>query len=519
MGKKNSKYMHHLGHIISEGKLEKKKTFEIVNNLDSGYLVSDEKGQQGKGSITGNLFNKERYIIPITEEKISLAEIKLHSVYFFAKFDNKIIREFSRNFTHIELPKHLTITTANRFEEFFFVEEGEIEIEERSQVSYHLMKNDYFGEINLIFKTNFTICTLSDTVLLSLSKENYLEVKKKYYQDRYRRYYLLLNDCIMFNGYTPNDLEIFLMNCTERTFNKNQSMIIKGKEFECLYIMTKGEAACYSITEELKKYFPGDVICSAILFEQNNNVISTVVANTKVKVLEINIHPLELYFQANIKDILYKNLVKRCMKVNVFGSLYESMLDSLYDLAKINNYKMSENLVKGVKSSTNFYIILGGTFKNGSTELKVLDYVNMLDLQNRKTDDTAVITASENSTAAVISKSDLMDKYKYSIDGFFNMNFLYDSLKNLLLFKFLNNKTMMNILSHIKILDYNAGSVLAYQSEMIKHLIVIKSGNADIFEGRISGKILKEGDCIGEDCYIKKASHTASVIARTNVEC
>ena len=168
-------------------------------------------------------------------------------------------------------------------------------------------------------------------------------------------------------------------------------------------------------------------------------------------------------------------------------------------------------------------IVLQGHFRNTTTELLPLSFISTSsDDNNEDNEDNKQILelyATRDSTIAVVSKNELSQSLLFKIEDCSALNTLYKSLKKLLLFKFLENDIMMEILAQANLKEFTAGSKVELEDKNHRALFIIKSGIAEIDGESFSENLLKEGSCIGEYLFLEDVIDQPSVIAKKHVEC
>ena len=520
--KKLLKDAHKIGSIKTDTLFSAMKDDDLIPTM-SNLTARDILRRKYKA--LENIFEDKKYLLEITQDKIEKIENTLKTLPFFQSFGKIIIKDLAKNFKYLEFPSDLFLATDNeKFEKFFLIEFGEIQIEHGNKLTQICAKGDFYGEVHLVNAIKpINISTITSCKLFLLSKEEYSRIIREYYVERYKDNYLFLNECDCMTGLNPVEIDIFLSICKSKIFKHHKVILPRGTKpkSKLLYIIKEGQAHCYSNSSIIKEYNKGDLLSLKLVPDKENYSDLYIVATTRIRAIGFDTIRLKSFFHTNIKNFFYQNIVNLCIKLNIFGDLYENELSSIYQHFKIKEYPQSSYILKKHKKhEKKFYVVLQGRLKSELNELKSMDCINMLYQNNNKYYDTLnEVYAIQDSTVAVISKAALIENLKLDIEDFPAFNSLLNSLKQLLLFKFLDHDIIMNILANFTSESFKPCDIIASHSKPFQSLLIIKDGIAEIEEESFTEKLLKKGCVIGEKFFLVGETYRSSIIAKTDVEC
>ena len=505
------------------------KESKINNQRANSYLAQNDK------EITKNL---NRELSDEEEEKIKEIFRKL---FIFDSVPDSLLNLVLESLALLHVPKGEYLYLKGSQNSFFYI------IIKGSFEMYNDIKNpeiqapkiykewEYIGvdtlmSNNIINTVKHSLLSLSDSEVLVLDSEKFVEIKETIINLNLKDRYEFLNNIIIFKTLDSIIKHNIAKKMELIPYKKNQVIIKKGdKNNKSLYLIKKGFVNCCLDNNVIRVLKQNSIVGMLALILEQERTLDVIIGEDDTLIFEITREDIIDSIGENYVDIILFSIYKSVVEHNLHlhDIINEENINDLYDFFKIVRYKKKENINNNLEqknlSKKRIIIIIEGNFideKTREIQYKSGDLIGE-DIIKNQTDIPNNLIAFPDVTSIEANLEDieetLGEEYKKNAN---NIKITVKKLKKVPLLSYLTDNELKIISNHFKTEKYIQGQEIIKEGTDSDYFYILFKGSVTVSRNGKRLRDLEKGSFFGQLSLIgENKKRTATVVAIANSTC
>ena len=448
--------------------------------------------------------------------------------HFFMHSLNELAREaIIEEMSLVEIKKDKYIFKQGNLGNFFYIlKSGKAELYINKKFIKTLRIGESFGELALLHDSPRTgsIRTKEDCLLWVLERKNFRKIVDHINKLNYEENLKFIDSVNILNNIENYQKTILSTYILKEEFNKNQTIVNKGEESHCLYIIKEGRVKVVNNGKTIKILKNGDNFGErGILIDTNRTM--DVITETKCICYSISKSSLKHLLSDKYRNFLYFNFLKAALKKSKYlNKINEYYLTKIFPLFQAVN--LGEDHVaypKGHNKSSQLIVIIDGNLINSKTKQiiasrgEILFEEEIINLKNEKTD-FALFPEPDVLLLEADIKKILNCLGVKSLTNFLNKCEIFVHLCKIPLFKNLSKNKINDLSSLIQRENYIDNQVIIKENEKGEKFYIVKSGQVNFYKNNNYLRTINAKEYFGERSLLKNELRSATAISKGKTE-
>ena len=510
----------------------------IQNNLEQKNSCFVEEYEEIKDEMNQNKELSNRELNEQEQEKIKEIFRKL---FIFDSVPDYLLNLVLDNLVLLHIPKGKYLYLKNSQNSFFYIIikgsfQKNIDNKNNDIKAPKIFKEwEYIGEDSLmsnnkINTVDHSLLSLTDSEVLVLDSEKFVEIKDIIINLNLKDIYDFLNNIIIFKNLDSIIKHNIAKKIQPKPYKKDEIIIKKGdKNNKSLYLIKKGFVKCCLDGKDIRILGENSMVGMLALILEQERTLDVVVGQDDTLLFEITRDIIVDCIGENYVDIILFSIYKYVVDHNLHlhDIINDENINDLYDYFKIVQYKNKENinndLEKKKLNKKRIIIIIEGNFVDEKTKeikYKSGDLIGEETIKNQ-TDIPSDLIAFPDVTSIEANINEieeiLGEEYKKNIN---NLKSLVKKLKKVPLLSHLSENDLLSIANFIKIEKYIQGEVIIKENSEPDYFYILFKGSVTVSREGKRLRDLEKGSFFGQLSLLSEnKKRTATVVAIINSTC
>lgn len=456
-----------------------------------------------------------------TEKDIRLIEQALQKHFIFSNLSEYQISAIINEMRLFTFSSQSIIFEQNSIGDYYFViAAGRVEVLIDMDTVASLSPGDSFGEVALLHDAPRSATTLAaeKTFLWGLSRNEFREVLKKMNFQKYNENLRFVEEFHFFKTLTTKQKETLASCMQAETFQIGAKIVKEGEYGDSMYFIKEGSVVVTQKGNEIRKLFKNEYFGEQALL--NNNLrTASVTALENLICLSLNTEDLQGTLGSNLQDIIHINTQRMAFNLDEeLKSLTEVQVNKVIIHSKFIKFSKGQVAFTANKKINNIYIILTGRIEGKTSKYKSLDILGSQSLY-RDFSFKETLIAAEDTEISEITIQDFENEIDGKLEQVLERNGIIKIIKDMKVFRSLSEPNLQRLARMLTLTKFSKDSVIFSENSFGDCFYVIKTGNVEIKKKNIVVREISRLDYFGERSLLFQKNRSATIVAKTDVEC
>ncbi|OMJ81260.1 hypothetical protein SteCoe_18317 [Stentor coeruleus] len=481
-----------------------RRVSKIAIDAPNALVVDKPKGPKDLEIIT-NALNKHFIFTSLTEENRSslISQMKHYTL----------------------APHEIVFEQEQPGVNFFVIASGQLEVLVNSRRVNIMNQGDSFGELALLHDSvrSATVITIERTTMWGLDRKTFRSAVESVNAQNYQENKRFIESVPLFQILTPIQKENLVGSLSTLKFRSKERIVNEGDPGDLFYIIKEGSVVCTQGGKEIREMGRGDFFGEQALL-YNSVRTASIIALNDVKCVAIGRDRLTKVLGTHLQQIIYQNSKRMALdRSEVLCKLDPEQNSRIISNLRVESYPKGRVVIPaGIGKGAKMFIVLKGKLKTRSNIL-------VGELFNCLGDKEIIQHSNEIYEEEIISDGDCdiaeitKQQFEECIGGHFEQatanNEALVALKRVQVLRGLSQEKLQNLISVLRIQDFEPNDVIVQQNSPGETFYIVKSGRVDVLRDGVLVRTITKLDYFGERSVLFNENRTATVVANGNVTC